>query len=50
VLEESVHDRKCVVTAQLQQEPSFVIYVSIAVLADSHPSIPRRRSQRSFLP
>ena len=31
VLEESVHHVQCVIIVQLQQEPSFIIYVSIAM-------------------
>jgi len=35
VLEEGVHDAlQCVVTAQLQHEPSFVIYVSLTMLGN----------------
>jgi len=42
VLEESVHHVQCVIIVQLQQEPSFIIYVSIAMLANhtfAHTSI-----------
>jgi len=39
VLEESVYDEQCIATAQLQQEPSIVIYFSIIMLALSHFSI-----------
>jgi len=34
MLDESVHDAYCVVTAQSQQGPSVVTYVSITMLAN----------------
>jgi len=34
VLEESVHDAQCVVTTELEQERSFIIYISITMLAN----------------
>ena len=34
VLDDSVHDVLSVVTAQLQQEPSLIIYVTISIFAN----------------
>jgi len=34
VLEKSVHDAQCVITAQLQHKPSVIIYVSTTMLAN----------------
>jgi len=34
VLEESIHDSQWVVTTQLEQEPSVIIYISITMLTN----------------
>jgi len=41
VLEESVHEALCVVTAQLHEESSVVIYVTISTPTDHTPPYPR---------
>jgi len=46
VLEESVFDAQCVVTAALQQKHCVIIYVSSKHIDQSHPYMPQHRSLR----
>ena len=41
ILEESVHDAQCVVTAQLQLQPSVAINISITMLVNHTATHPR---------
>jgi len=46
ILEESVHDAQCVVTAQLQLEPAAIIYVSIRMF--TYRTVPNSRGFITF--